>query len=193
MEKRKHCKNDDQRMGMLHLIEAIEELHCLKPLDAIKALLRADQEGRIIILDAPRQPLVEGRSVGDTDVYCPHCDTNLSGINSEWDESIRVLQCPHCGTYLDSTSVIRFDEMREEKLKYAGEIGEAFGCFWQNGSYYCIERNGNVFEYQTLDALLIDWLHTIKEANRITHDWDDVIEFIHRQIPMDGVTTRAEQ
>lgn len=65
-------------------------------------LARADREGRCVVLDMPRSPLVWGSDDQDA-CLCPCCGKDLMGI--PYGERM-VLQCPECGQYLDSTKAI---------------------------------------------------------------------------------------
>ena len=44
----------------------------------------------------------------NTDVYCPYCGTNLSGLYGE--EPTKIIQCYGCGNYLDNTKLITKEE-----------------------------------------------------------------------------------
>lgn len=70
--------------------------------DRLLELAQADQEGRCVVLDMPRRPLVWGSDDQDA-CLCPCCGEDLMGI--PYGERM-VLQCPECGQYLDSTKAI---------------------------------------------------------------------------------------
>lgn len=70
--------------------------------DRLRELAQADKEGRCVVLDMPRKPLVWGDDDQNT-CLCPYCDKDLMGI--PYGERM-VLQCPECGQYLDATKVI---------------------------------------------------------------------------------------
>lgn len=175
----------------LALLEQIEALHHLKSLDPIKELLRADQEGRVVILNSPRMPVVTGLSAHNTDVYCPHCKKNLSGIiGDEWIEDQMVLQCPVCGTYLDATQMSeRYaeDPAYEEKLAIAKDIGDMEGAFWIDEDsvkypYWITGRNGLEWGYATIDALLADMLSTLETYVKPTR-MQYAIDYIKANVP----------
>lgn len=44
----------------------------------------------------------------NTDVYCPHCGVNLSGLYGE--EPTNIIQCYVCGEFLDNTKAITKEE-----------------------------------------------------------------------------------
>ena len=44
----------------------------------------------------------------NTDVYCPYCGTNLSGLYG--DEPTRIIQCYNCGEFLDNRKTITKEE-----------------------------------------------------------------------------------
>lgn len=71
-------------------------------LERLRELAQADREGRCVVLDMPRKPLVWGDDDQNT-CLCPYCDKDLVGI--PYGERM-VLQCPECGQYLDATKVI---------------------------------------------------------------------------------------
>lgn len=71
-------------------------------LDRLRELVQADREGRCVVLDMPRKPLVWGDGDKNT-CLCPYCGKDLMGI--PYGERM-VLQCPECGQYLDATKVI---------------------------------------------------------------------------------------
>lgn len=71
-------------------------------LDRLRELVQADREGRCVVLNMPRKPLVWGDGDKNT-CLCPYCGKDLMGI--PYGERM-VLQCPECGQYLDATKVI---------------------------------------------------------------------------------------
>lgn len=71
-------------------------------LDRLRELAQADREGRCVVLNMPRKPLVWGDDDKNT-CLCPYCGKDLMGI--PYGERM-VLQCPECGQYLDATKVI---------------------------------------------------------------------------------------
>lgn len=75
----------------------------------LRELAQADREGRCVVLDMPREPLVWGDDDQDT-CLCPYCGKDLMGI--PYGERM-VLQCPECGQYLDATKVITREEAEE--------------------------------------------------------------------------------
>lgn len=52
--------------------------------------------------------VMSGESEFDTDVYCPYCETNLSGLYGE--EPTRIIQCYNCGEFLDNRKTITKEE-----------------------------------------------------------------------------------
>ena len=75
-------------------------------LDRLRELVQADREGRCVVLNMPRKPLVWGDDEKNT-CLCPYCGKDLMGI--PYGERM-VLQCPECGQYLDATKVITRSE-----------------------------------------------------------------------------------
>ena len=72
-----------------------------KNIDHLRDLIKAEQEGRLVILDAPMVPVMEDLDPLSSDVFCPRCNENLSGAFG--DEERILLQCPKCGQYIDGT------------------------------------------------------------------------------------------
>lgn len=68
----------------------------------LRELAQADREGRCVVLNMPRKPLVWGDGDKNT-CLCPYCGRDLMGI--PYGERM-VLQCPECGQYLDVTKII---------------------------------------------------------------------------------------
>lgn len=117
-----HCdeKNADPRFlnGVESILEWAQTLPTLTPpnelltLDQLRELAQADREGRCVVLNMPRKPLVWGDGDKNT-CLCPYCGKDLMGI--PYGERM-VLQCPECGQYLDATKVITRaeDTLRED-------------------------------------------------------------------------------
>lgn len=70
--------------------------------DELSALVKARDEGRLVVLDTPRNPLVWGDDDHET-CLCPDCGADLMGLH--YGERM-ILQCPVCGQYLDTTKII---------------------------------------------------------------------------------------
>lgn len=87
-------------IATLKTIEAMYDK--LGPVEDLAALVKARDEGRVVVLDMPRKPLVWGDNDHDT-CLCPDCGEDLMGI--PYGERM-VLQCPACGQYLDATKII---------------------------------------------------------------------------------------
>ncbi len=98
-------EDDDIWMGFDALVTrlAAYEDTGLTPEDLPRAaeLLKAEKEGRCVVLDGPRKPLI-----WDDDheaIRCAYCGTDLMGI--PYGERM-ALQCPDCGEYIDATKTI---------------------------------------------------------------------------------------
>ena len=80
------------------------------------------------------------------------------------------------------------------KLKLCGEIGVYFGKFYKKDSTLCIEHCGETFEYNTIDALLIDWVERLvdnqHELSKYSRErtgqpslcWEETICFIYEKV-----------
>ena len=95
--------------GSADLWEVVDRLAAIEDilgdgydLDRLRELAKADREGRCVVLNMPRKPLVWGDDDQNT-CLCPYCGKDLMGI--PYGERM-VLQCPECGQYLDATKVI---------------------------------------------------------------------------------------
>ena len=97
--------------GMTLRTENAQRLGIVKDIqtDRLRELAEADREGRCVVLDMPRKPLVWGDDDQDT-CLCPDCGKDLMGI--PYGERM-VLQCPECGQYLDATKAITRAEAEE--------------------------------------------------------------------------------
>lgn len=94
-------------MDLYQRLTAIEDiLGDEYDLDRLRELVQADREGRCVVLNMPRKPLVWGDDEKNT-CLCPYCGKDLMGI--PYGERM-VLQCPECGQYLDATKVITRSE-----------------------------------------------------------------------------------
>lgn len=73
-------------------------------------LLNAEREGRLVVLDEPRLPLIWGDDNHDT-ILCPNCARDLMG-GFELAESCetKMVQCPHCGQPVDGTKALTREE-----------------------------------------------------------------------------------
>lgn len=66
----------------------------------------------VIVLPCTPIAVMRGDDGNDTDVFCPYCGTNLSGLYGE--EPTRIVQCYVCGEYLDNTKAITKEEAERE-------------------------------------------------------------------------------
>lgn len=106
--------------GRLEMIEDI--LGGDYNLDRLWELVQADREGRLVMLDEPRKPLIWGDDNHDS-ILCPNCKHDLMGGFQEADScEVPMYQCPYCGQPLDGTQALTHEEA-ETALK--GENHEA--------------------------------------------------------------------
>ena len=65
------------------------------------------------VIVPPRKPVAVVQEIeNSTDVYCPYCETNLSGLYGE--EPTNIIQCYVCGECLDNTKTITREEAEQE-------------------------------------------------------------------------------
>lgn len=106
--------------GRLEMIEDI--LGGDYNLDRLRELVQADREGRLVMLDEPRKPLIWGDDNHDS-ILCPNCKHDLMGGFQEADScEVPMYQCPYCGQPIDGTQALTHEEA-ETALK--GENHEA--------------------------------------------------------------------
>lgn len=95
------CKLGEQAAILIEAYAA-ENAQLREQLAAVtEELLKAEKEGRCVVLDGPRKPLI-----WDDDheaIRCAYCGTDLMGI--PYGERM-ALQCPECGEYIDATKTI---------------------------------------------------------------------------------------
>lgn len=77
------------------------------------------ENGVIVLSCKPIGVMTDGNEF-NSDVYCPYCGTNLSGLYG--DEPTRIIQCYQCGKYLDNTKTITKEEA-EQALKGGASDG----------------------------------------------------------------------
>lgn len=98
-----NVKYASQHETAIHRLVTIEDiLGDEYDLDRLRDLVQADREGRCVVLNMPRKPLVWGDDDQNA-CLCPYCGRDLMGI--PYGERM-VLQCPECGQYLDVTKII---------------------------------------------------------------------------------------
>lgn len=82
-------------------------------LDRLRELAEADKDGRCVVLDSPRKPLIWGDDEHNS-CLCPECGFDLMGIPYG---NQMVLQCPECGQYIDAKKCVTYAEAAESALK----------------------------------------------------------------------------
>ena len=85
-------------------------VNCVLENSHLKELAQAEKDGRLVVLDEPRKPLVWGDDTHDT-ILCPNCNNDLMGGFPE-DEYCEkdMYQCPYCGQPIDSAKVLTREE-----------------------------------------------------------------------------------
>lgn len=73
---------------------------------------------------------------------------------------------------------------REQLCK---EIGDFFGVYFEMNGKFCIDNGEKVFQYDTPEALLTDWVTTLVMHQQAVEgdpsgNWEAEIQFIYREI-----------
>ena len=111
-------------VDMAKIACALHELNAYKdigPIDHIRDILQAEQDGRLVVLDEPMRPLVWGDKDHDT-ILCPRCLCDLMG-GFEYAPSCETVmfQCPHCGQPIKIDKAIDMDQSEAEAALKGGE------------------------------------------------------------------------
>lgn len=87
----------------------------------IQELLKAEQDGRLVVLAEPMRPLVWGDKEHDT-ILCPRCLCDLMG-GFEYAPSCEteMFQCPHCGQPIKSDKAIDMEQSEAEEALKGGD------------------------------------------------------------------------
>lgn len=100
------------------LIELIEKWYKDFPTEYLADYLL---ESGVIVPSYKPFPVVMSEDENNSDVFCPFCDTNLSGNYYGGDyEPPKIITCFGCGTWLDGMKAITKEEA-EQALKGGGE------------------------------------------------------------------------
>ena len=93
----------------------------LGPIDHLRDLLQAEQDGRLVVQDEPMRPLVWGDNEHDT-ILCPRCLCDLMG-GFEFAPSCEtmIFQCPHCGQPIASDKAITIEQSEADAALKGGE------------------------------------------------------------------------
>ena len=76
----------------------------------------------VIVLLYKPFPLVMSEDEDSADVFCPFCDTNLSGHYYGGDyEPPQIFPCFECGTWLDGTKAITREEAEKALAERSGK------------------------------------------------------------------------
>ena len=96
--------------------ESAERLEIVREIktDRLRELAKAEQDGRLVVLDEPMRPLVWGDKEHDT-ILCPRCLCDLMG-GFEYAPSCETVmfQCPHCGQPIKSDKAIDMEQSEAE-------------------------------------------------------------------------------
>ena len=73
-----------------------------------------------------------------------------------------------------------------DKYELAKEIGNFFGTYFEQNGKFCINNYDDIFRYDSVDALLTDWVNSLVEHQNDNPDlsgyWESEIEFIYTQV-----------
>ena len=88
--------------------------------ERLKEYEDAEQDGRLVVLDEPRKPLVWGDDNRDT-ILCPNCKHDLMGGFQEADScETPMYQCPYCGQPIDGKKALTREEAEAALEKKVG-------------------------------------------------------------------------
>lgn len=79
-----------------------------------------------------------------------------------------------------------------DKVELARSIGDFFGSYYETNGKFCIDSGSDVFTYDSIDALLVDWVETLVESHHDAHyideqgnehnSWENEIVFIYSDV-----------
>lgn len=73
-----------------------------------------------------------------------------------------------------------------DKQELAQEIGNFFGTYFLQDGQFCIDNYDTVYRYDSVDALLTDWVNSLVEHQNDNPDlsgyWEAEIDFIYSQV-----------
>lgn len=85
-------------------------------------LAQAEKDGRLVVLDEKRKPLIWGDDAHNT-ILCPNCSHDLMGGFPEGEScETPIYQCPYCGQLIDDEKAVTRQEA-EEALRKEEEHG----------------------------------------------------------------------
>lgn len=80
--------------------------------DHLRELIKAEQDGRLVVLDEPMLPLIWGDDDHDT-VLCPNCLKDLmGGFPDALDCGTSMYQCPYCGQSINTRKALTREEAK---------------------------------------------------------------------------------
>ena len=70
-------------------------------LDRFRQLVKADKDGRLVVLGHPRRRVMWGDVEPDR-LLCPECGNDLAGgFTEQASANLEMVNCPYCGEYLN--------------------------------------------------------------------------------------------
>lgn len=101
----------NERLLKVATLETIESMYDgLGHPDHLRELVQAEQDGRLVVLDSPRLPLIWGDDNRDT-VLCPNCKHDLmGGFSAEGNCETHMYQCPYRGQPIDEAKALPREE-----------------------------------------------------------------------------------
>lgn len=100
----------EQEGTVLVDIPLLEEYIKLGTLEHLRELSQAEKDGRLVVMNEPRIPLVWGNDTHDT-ILCPNCNHDLMGGFQEDEYCGKdMYQCPYCGQPIDSGKAMTREE-----------------------------------------------------------------------------------
>lgn len=111
-----------RRINALGGTDLMGQYRDLGPINHLRSLVQAEKDGRLVVLNKPRQPLVWGNDAHDS-ILCPNCSHDLMGGFPETDPcEMSMYQCPYCGQPIDDSTALTRAEA-EAALKKREDAG----------------------------------------------------------------------
>lgn len=86
---------------VVFLQDLVGDQKASEALDRFRELVKADRDGRLVVLGHPRRRVMWG-DVEPDKLLCPECGNELDGLFPEQTNAdLEMVNCPYCGEYLN--------------------------------------------------------------------------------------------